>query len=196
MAQTSLFDTHSELWRRSIEQALPYDAFVATGTPNHQDRWRAYAGRVHVSAEQKELLANFKRTMHVLVLAGTWCGDCARQCPMLAQIAAAAPAINLRFLDNQVDAELRDELRIHGASRVPIAVTISEDFFEVGRSGDRTLAAYRRKAAQELGAACDAGIVPPSESELAAETADWVDHFERHHLLLRLSGSLRTRYQD
>jgi len=196
MAESALFDIRRELWTRALEQALPFDQYLATGKPAHQERWQAYVDRIHLTDAQRELLGSFRRVMHVLVLSGTWCGDCARQCPMLAAIAAVTPAMKLSFIDSQSDVALRDELRVHGAARVPIAVTLSEDLFEVGRSGDRMLAAYKRKAAQELGAACDAGIVPPSEDELALELSEWVAFFERQQLLLRLSPFLRARHGD
>ena len=115
---------------------------------------------------------------------------------MLDMIGSAAPVLDIRFIDNQANARLCDELRIHGAARVPVAVFLSEDFFEVGRFGDRQLAAYRRKARTELGEACDAGIVPPSPEELAEELAEWFACFEREQLLLRVSPFLRRRHND
>jgi hypothetical protein len=115
---------------------------------------------------------------------------------MLELIASASSVLTVKFIDNQVMPELRDEVRIHGAARVPVAVFVSEDFFEVGRVGDRQLAAYRRKANTELGAACDAGIVPPSPEELADEVSEWLEHFERLQLLLRVSPFLRRRHND
>jgi hypothetical protein len=79
---------------------------------------------------------------------------------------------------------------------VPVVVSLSEDFFEVGRSIDRQLAAYRRKARTELGDACDAGIVAPAAQELQEELGQWFEHFERQQLLLRLSPFLRKRHND
>jgi hypothetical protein len=115
---------------------------------------------------------------------------------MLDLIGSASSSIEIRFLDNQANPRVRDELRIHGASRVPVVVFLSEDFFEVGRFGDRQLAAYRRKARTELGAACDAGILPASADELVEEVAQWFECFEREQLLLRLSPFLRLRHND
>jgi hypothetical protein len=115
---------------------------------------------------------------------------------MLDAIGSASPLLDIRFLDNQANERVRDELRIHGASRVPVVVFLSEDFFEVGRSGDRQLAAYRRKARTELGDACDAGIVAPSPEELQEELGQWFEVFEREQLLLRLSPFLRRRHND
>jgi hypothetical protein len=115
---------------------------------------------------------------------------------MIDLIGSSAPVLNIRFIDNQANPQLRDELRIHGASRVPVALFLSEDFFEVARFGDRQLAAYRRKASTELGDACDAGIVPPFSEELAEEVGEWFECFERLQLLLRVSPFLRRRHND
>jgi hypothetical protein len=115
---------------------------------------------------------------------------------MLDLIGSTSPQLDIRFIDNQAIPQVRDELRIHGASRVPVVVFLSEDFFEVGRFGDRQLAAYRRKARTELGDACDSGIVAPPSGELAEEVAQWFQNFERQQLLLRLSPFLRRRHND
>jgi len=194
--KSELFDIRSEMWRQAFSHALPYDAYVATGSPNYQERWHASSQRIALSEEQKNVLASFKRKLNVLVLSGMWCGDCARQCPMIAAIGKAAPCVDVRFLDNQSDEKLRDELRIHGAARVPATIILSEDMLEIARGFDRGLSTYRRKARTELGAACDAGLVAQPEEELRQELQEWVDLFERAHLLVRVSPFLRTRHGD
>lgn len=196
MAQSDLFDIRSDLWRRAFNQASPYSEYLKSGTERQQEKWRDYERRVALSTGELDVLASFRRRMNILVLSGIWCGDCARQGPILAAIGSASSLIDVRFLDNQAMPEVRDELRIHGASRVPVAVTLSEDFFEVGRSGDRTLSVYKRKAERELGPACETGIVPPGPEESSVEVGEWVAHFERHQLLLRLSSLLRARHND
>jgi Thioredoxin len=196
MGSSELYDIRSQLWREAFGQALTYSEYVATGTPAHHEKWAAYRERVSLSEHQRHVARGFARQLNVLVLSGMWCGDCARQGPMIAAIAEASPMINARFIDNQANIQLRDELRIHGAARVPVAVSLSEDFFEVGRSLDRQMAAYRRKARTELGDACDSGIVAPASGELDEELAQWFAHFERQELLLRLSPFLRKRHND
>ncbi|MCB0352611.1 MAG: thioredoxin family protein [Bdellovibrionales bacterium] len=191
-----LFDVHQALFRSAFEAGLEYAAYVATGTPPQQERWERAFSASRLTASQKETLSRWTRTMNVLVLSGTWCGDCVRQVPLIARIAEACPQINLRLIDNQQHPEVANELRVHGASRVPVAVILSEDFFEVSRFGDRTLSHYRSKAARETGVACDAGLVGPAEAELALELSEWLDVFERGQLLLRTSGLLRSRYND
>jgi hypothetical protein len=196
MGASELFDIRRELWVASFEKALPFNAFVETGTAAHQERWMGYRDRLKLTPEQERHIQAYSRKMRVLVLAGMWCGDCARQCPMIDLIASGSSVIEARYIDNQMDQKLRDELRIHGAARVPVVVALSEDFFEVGRSLDRTLAAYERKARTELGDACDAGIVPPSSEELAEEVDQWFEFFHRQQLLLRVSPFLRKRHND
>jgi hypothetical protein len=196
MSNSDLFDVRSSLWRSAFDAALPFDAFLEKASPAHRARWADQLARLSLTAHQSALLGSFKRHMNILVLAGAWCGDCATQCPMLELIASATSVVTIRFIDNQANTALRDELRIHGAARVPVAVTLSEDFLEVGRSGDRSLAAYRKKARIEMGDACGVGFAVSGESELAEEVAEWIEYFERHQLLLRVSPFLRRRYND
>lgn len=190
------FDKRSVFFKEFFGKALSYEAFLDSSEANHKKKWHAFESTVTLTLQQREMLSTFKRSMNVLCLAGSWCGDCARQGPMLKKIAEITPNFNLRFIDNRENPSLADELKIHGAARVPMVLVLSEDFLEVSRFGDRTLAAYRRKAAQELGPACDSGLVPPSGEELAAEMQEWVEYFERNQLLLRLSAYLRSRYND
>lgn len=196
MTTSTLFDNRSDFFKSYFEKAAPYEDFVNSGTPREQEKWRTIEDKVLLTPQQSELLSTFSRELNVLVLAGLWCGDCARQCPMLRAIEKASPTTQMRYLDNQAYSALRDELRISGGTRVPVVVMLSEDFFEMGRFGDRHLSVYRKKAARELGPSCDAGILPPLETDLAAELAEWVAYIERIHLMLRLSSALRQRHGD
>jgi hypothetical protein len=192
------FDRRSEFWERFFAEAQDYQAYLDGSDPEKARKWIAMAERIPpLSPEQEARLSGHNRKMNVLVYSGVWCGDCVRQGPMLEAIRrACGPEVVLRWIDRDHSAELRDELRICGAMRVPMAVFLSEDFFELGRFGDRTLTTYRAKARRELGAACDAGIVPPPEDELRLELEEWVGFFERMLLMLRLSPLLRERHAD
>ena len=192
------YDLRSDFWRRHFAIALDYDAYLAVSDPDKAKKWEVMAAKIPpLTSEQAARLQGHNRKLHVLFYSGVWCGDCVRQGPMLCTIArACGSAIDLRFIDREASAELKDELRILGAEKVPVAVFLSEDFLEVGRFGDRLLTVYRRKARRELGAVCDPGIVAPSIEEMAAEQEEWVCIFERMLLMLRLSPLLRTRYGD
>lgn len=191
-----LFDKKSDFFKTYFDKALSYEDFVKTGTAVQTEKWTNFAGKISLDEAQKTMLSGFTRSMNILVLSGVWCGDCARQCPMLDLMAQSSKVMNLKFIDNQTYPELRDELRVCGGSRVPMALILSEDFFEVSRFGDRQLSVYRKKALNELGAACDPGILPPPANELAEEVREWLAFVERAQLMLRLSPFLRNRYKD
>ena len=193
---SQLFDKRSEFFKSYFQKALPYRDFLKSGSPQHSERWQSFAEKINLTQRQNETAKGFISKLNILTLAGIWCGDCARQCPMLHIMSEASSVIELRLIDNQSYPELRDELRISGGSRVPVVVALSEDFFEMARFGDRQLSVYRKKAVNELGAACDPGILAPPEDELSLELNEWFEFIERVQLMLRLSPFLRDRYKD
>lgn len=187
----------AEAWSAAFATALPYADFLAArGTAEQRDRWNAFHAKVVLTPAQRELLAGFVRTMPVLVLAGTWCGDCVNQCPIFAHFAVAAPAIDLRFLDRDELPDIAAHLQVCGGQRVPVAAFFSEDFAPILFYGDRTLSAYRASAAAQLGASCASGVVAPAADSVAAVVTDWLDQFERVQHILRLSARLRQKHGD
>ena len=71
-----------------FENGLTYRKFLDKyGTDEHKRRWDAFSAEVNLTDAQKELLRSFTRQMKVLVLAGTWCGDCVNQCPIWEHLA-------------------------------------------------------------------------------------------------------------
>lgn len=192
-------DPRSALWRRCFDAAAEYDTYLANSPQDKADKWRRMEPHIPALTDaQRQRVSGFNRKMNVLVISGVWCGDCVRQVPMMKRIAEAAPGTqtHLRIIDREADLELREELRIVGAMRVPMVVFLSEDFWELGRHGDRSLTAYRAKYARETGAACSTGLFAPPPEELAAEQEEWLAAFELSLLKLRLSPPLRQRYGD
>lgn len=183
-------------WQESYQAALPYREFLQRyGTDAHRERWQSAYDRVTLTRPQEALLRGFVRQIHLLCLAGTWCGDCVRDGPILQRIAEASAQVHLRFLDRDENPDLARSLAINNGLRIPMVVSLSEDFFECGRYGERTLATYRKMAADRLG-----GSRPvegaPGEEYLRAVTQEWLDQVERVQLLLRLSPRLRERHGD
>lgn len=177
--------------------ALTYAAFLQRhANAAQQQQWHEQLREVVLTPAQQQLLACFKRTMPVLCLAGAWCGDCVRQCPIFARFAEAAPVIQLRFLDRDAHPEVQEQLRINGGDRIPVLVFFSEDGYEVARYGERTLTKYRHMIGQLAGAALPPTFARPTEPLLPQVTQDWLDEFERVQWLLRLSARLRQKYGD
>src|SRR5438105_2652588 len=132
-------------WGSVFAQGLSYRDFLAKhATPDQQKRWQAGYDSVTLTGDQRELLGGFVREMHVLCIAGAWCGDCVNQCPILARIAEQNPRIAVRFVDRDVQAAAQEAAMMNGGRRVPVVMFLSEDDYECGRYGDRTLATYRQ----------------------------------------------------
>jgi thiol-disulfide isomerase/thioredoxin len=190
------YDKRSAFWRRHFEMASEYETYLKESDPEKVPRWRESEGRVpELTGGQLERLRGYDRELNVLMYSGVWCGDCSRQGPLLKRIAdASGEKVSLRLIERDTSEELQDELRILGALRVPVAVFLSEDFWEVGRFGERTLSVYRSKAAREIGRGADSGILSPRAR--MREMDEWVDVFERILIMLRLSPPLRRRHGD
>lgn len=177
-------------------EGLSYSAFLEKyGSPDQRRRWSDFFECVSLSDAQKTLLGSFTRQMQVIVLAGTWCGDCVNQCPMFEHFAQACPLLDIRFFDRDANPDLGQAMSTCGAARVPSVVFLSEDGHVCGRYGDRTLSKYRNLIGTLTGAACSTGVALGDDLTLSV-MQDWLDEFERIQWMLRTSGRLRTLHGD
>lgn len=171
-----------------FDSALPYEEFLTRyGAGNDKSRWDAVRANVTLTEDQLGILKLFSRRVNVVMLAGAWCGDCAAQCPILERFAEAAPMVAIRYLDRDDNPELATELAINGGQRVPVALFLSEDGFEISRFGEKTLTAYRK-----AGLALAGGSLPAAGSV----ADDWLRELERAHWIARLSPRLRKLHGD
>lgn len=176
---------------------MRYDDFLARyANDGQKQRWKTVHADVRLTAAQRELLGAFTRRMPVLCLAGAWCGDCINQCPAFEHFAAAAPVIEVRYLDRDEHADVQQALQVNGGNRVPVLAFFSEDGYEVARYGERTLSKYRALMAEMAGASCPTGLHVAGDPLLTQVTQDWLDEFERVQWLLRLSPRLRQLHGD
>ena len=175
---------------------LSYEAYLATGTAQQREDWTRIYEQAELNADQHALLSAFTRQINVIGLSGIWCGDCVQQCPLIQRIAEASDRIDLRWLDRDEHMDLQKQVTINAGHRVPVLLFLAEDHELVGWFGDRTLSRYRALAAKQLAGACPLPGAPVDRDELHATLQDWVDQFERVHLLLRLSGRLRKKHGD
>lgn len=196
MSKPIYYDKREAFWRKHWAQASEYNEFIQEQDQSHAEKWRNIEQRIpELTPEQIERLQGYDRELNILIYGGIWCPDCQRQAPMIKKIKETiGPKANIRIIDKDTSQELKDELRILGATRVPMIVILSEDFWEVGRYGDRLLSVYRAKAAREIGRGPRAGVLSPKALE--AEMSEWVDILERAEIMLRLSPPLRRRHDD
>lgn len=181
--------------RSKFESGLTYEAYLATDT-DKAVHWRTFAEQITMTDEQRALIGRFTREIQVLAYSGIWCGDCVQQGPLVQAIADVNPCIQVRWLDRDEHPDLGELVRINEGNRVPVFVFAAEDFEPVSVAGDRTLTRYRAMAARQLGPSCPLPGAPVPEDEVRGTLQDWLDEFERVHLLLRLSGRLREKHGD
>jgi len=186
----------ADFLRKKFDAAAPYGAYVETGDDKQQAAWKDVYEQAALTDAQRSLVGAFVRDMKVLVSSGIWCGDCVQQCPLMQRIAEASDRIDLRLLDRDEHKDLAEQIKVCGGLRVPVVVFMAEDFEPVSVFGDRTLSRYRALAAKNLGASCPVPGAPIDRDEMAATLQDWVDEFERVHLVLRLSTRLREKHGD
>lgn len=196
MTQQIYYDKRIEFWKLHFNMGQDYDTFLKQSSPEYVIRWLENEKRIPpLTEEQRRRLEGYNRELNVLMYAGIWCGDCARQGPMLKKIVdACGEKVRLRIIDRDASKEIQDELRILGGLRTPVVVFLSEDWWEVDRFGDRTLSVYRLIASREFGKGLDKGIL--STNTLASQLQEWVKIFERVLLMLRLAPFLRKRHGD
>lgn len=186
-----------DIVKAKFDKALPYEQYLATGKPGEQDNWKAFDARVTITPAQRTLLASFTRRVNILMVSGTWCGDCVQQVPMLAHIERANPdKVKLRLVDRDQHMDLAEPLKLCGGLRVPVGLLLNEDFDVLALIGDRTLSRYRAMAARQLGPSCPLPGAPVPADEIAATLQDWVNQVEWAHLMCRLSTKLRQRHGD
>lgn len=186
-----------ETLKKYFDLASPYPAYVATGSPDQQANWAANYAKISLSSTQQALLGAFTRHQPVLVISGTWCGDCAQQVPIMQHIALASQGkIDLRIIDRDKAIELSNQVKISGGNRVPTVIFMNEEFDHLGLYGDNVLTRLRAKAARQLGASCELPSARISSDELALTTQEWVDQFERTQLIARLSTKMRAKHSD
>ena len=174
-----------------------YADYVATGTDAQTEGWQKIYDQIELTEDQKKLLGGFTREINVIAVSGIWCGDCVRQGPMFQKIAEATGGkVKLKWVDRDEHIDLQEKVKVNAGNRVPIVIFAAEDFELVGWAGDKLLYRYRIAAAQALGANCPLPGAPVPQEELDAELQNWIDEFERVHLLLRLSGRLRKKHGD
>jgi thiol-disulfide isomerase/thioredoxin len=177
--------------------ALPYADYLKTGTEEQNRRWHQAFDSSKLADSQAHLLRSFTRRMHVLIVSGIWCGDCALQIPLMHRIAMANPEmIHLRILDRDLHKDLSSQLKINGGVRVPVVLFLAEDFEVCSIYGERTLSRYRSLARKQLGDSCEIAIAPPDPDEQTATLQGWLDEFERIQLMLRISPRLREKHGD
>jgi hypothetical protein len=118
------------------DQALPFDAFVASCKAEHCGLW---LGVYRLARIPDWALAAVPpgAQRKLLVIAEDWCGDASNTVPFVAKFAESVPGFELRVIQRDTYPEVMDQYLTNGARSIPIVIALDENFEEVGHWGPR-----------------------------------------------------------
>ncbi len=82
--------------------------------------------------EDLHFLRALKHEVHVLAISEAWCGDVARQLPIVAKMSEHSNKVNLRIIDRDGHPEVIERYLNNGAKAIPVFIFFSEQFIETG----------------------------------------------------------------
>jgi len=121
-----------ELW----EEAIGYDAFVASCKAEHCGLWQAIYKLARLPEWALSALPA-GTTRKLLVIAEDWCGDASNTVPVVAKLADAVPGLELRVILRDANPEVMDQYLTNGSRSIPVIIALDEKHRELGHWGPR-----------------------------------------------------------
>lgn len=142
---------NSEIIREALENSMSYaeyreliDALMDGGKTtgdNHSEQMIKYTElnmarmnkwdkRFELSPDVKRLLEDLEAPETWVVLTEAWCGDAAHSVPVMAKLAEASPAIDLRVVLRDENPELMDLYLTNGGRSIPKLIRLKADDLE------------------------------------------------------------------
>lgn len=124
----------SALW----ETATPWTSFLRAEMEQYE-LWREVYDHVLIPGWALE---SFLRSpvRRVLVLAEDWCSDAANTVPVVARLAELVAGMELRILERDRYPEIMDRYLTDGTRSIPIVISCTAEFHELGHWGPRPAA--------------------------------------------------------
>ena len=178
-------------------QGLAYEAFLRKyGNDEQQRRWSGVHATSRSVGAAETTTPSFTREMKVLILAGTWCGDCAKLRSDLRPLCRPERQDRHPLLRSRRQSGIGPgDVDLRGIARTV------RPLFERGRFFLAVLAGTGHFPL--IGTSSPANSVPrvlhrcsPEKTLLQNVVQDWLDEFERIQLMLRTSGRLRQLHGD
>jgi Thioredoxin len=106
-------------------------------TVKNTEFWRGVDRLARLPDDVATRAAGLAGTVHLLALSEDWCGDAVNSLPVVARLAEATPAVELRVLGRDANPDLMDAHRTNGTRSIPVVIAYDADFNEVGWWGPR-----------------------------------------------------------
>lgn len=142
----------SDLVKNALANSDDYDAYMAsmkdhvdTGTYSGNtvdealvnytalnfSRMKRLNKKLELTLEQKEFIQNYEKSLTLLVLTESWCGDAGQLIPVVHHIASENDLINLRICGRDDQPALMDKFLTNGGRSIPKVLFVQPDTHQV-----------------------------------------------------------------
>lgn len=102
---------------------------------------------IELTPFEKERLSRVERPVKIVALSEDWCVDCLMTLPIMEQIAASAPAMELRIFSRSKWPGLKEYFNGRGIMAIPVYLFLDEKFDEIGVFVERPQAVHQKMSA-------------------------------------------------
>lgn len=111
--------------------------YLNRSVQENAELWRGVYRTARVPADVAARLRSIPGTWRLLVLSEDWCGDASNTVPVIARLAEAAPALQVRVLERDRVPQLMDRYLTNGSRSIPIVIVLDAQWEAVGYWGPR-----------------------------------------------------------
>ena len=124
-----------------FHKGVSFEQFIEKAGTKQDFQW--FYDNTVLDEDTREFLHGLDRQINLLAVATHWCADCQANVPVMAKIAAASPAIDIRIINRDEHPDFMQHFLTNGGMRIPLCLMLSSDFLEVSRWIERPAEAYR-----------------------------------------------------
>ena len=123
-------------WNAVFTSGQTYDEWIRTGdSPENREKMEALRKAQPLEAQVAAHLAALPRTVRVVAIAEDWCGDVVKHVPVLARMADAAPALQVRYVSREQHPGVFARYLTNGGEAIPKFIFLAENGAECGNWG-------------------------------------------------------------
>jgi hypothetical protein len=123
--------------KERFAQGMTFQQYLDQMTTN-KDKFLEAMGAVHITPQDRAVVASRPEKLNVLVLTEDWCGDALTNFPVLARMVEGAPNVEMRVFLRDQNPDLMDQYLNRGIYRsIPVFVFLDGDMEEVARFVER-----------------------------------------------------------
>jgi len=145
----------TQIIRNSLLKAVSYetyrnliDKYEAEGKSSGEEqteervykRYKRLDKTIEIPEEKAEFFINYPKSVCLLVITESWCGDAAQIVPVVHKIAELNPKITMKLVFRDENEELMNLFLTNGGKAIPIVVFLD---LEVGTLGLSSISGYQ-----------------------------------------------------